>query len=458
LTDHHSESTAPHDASAVDVAAPSDPGTRGAESGSDAHTRRRFWFVTSTHALVDIFPMFFTSLIIVLRGDLSLTERQVTIIFMATPVFSGVLQPFFAWWGDRHDTRLAAPLGLAVGAVCIGSIGFAQSFSQLIALQIIGVIATGAYHPAATSVAGQLGRRTFRQGRGMAVSIFIAAGMLGHTIGPIYATHLNALFGMKALAIGVVPTLIAAWFLHRLMRAVPHRNEDHHAIRESMSPEQRRAHWWVVALLTAQNCIKYCVNVGMFILFPYWARTIIPGNEDSASILNGNLSAAMTLGMGTSVMVVGHFLKNGHEKRVFVLTALIGAFVLASTGFVGDWARLEADGAWWGMLPTYFMAFVMAASFFSCIPASIGLGQRLQPSHTALVTSLLMGFGWMFGALSRPFASMLLGHVRLEDAGEQLDPHRVHIAFAVFGSLLFVSAVLALLMSSKTLREAADHH
>ncbi|MCB1257998.1 MAG: MFS transporter [Microthrixaceae bacterium] len=410
-----------------------------------------------SHALIDIFPMFFTSLIIVLRDDLALSEWQVGMIFIASPISGGLLQPVFAWWGDRYDTRLAAPLGLAIGGLCIGMIGFAQHFWQLIALQVIGVVSTGAYHPAATSVAGQLGGRIFSNGRGMAVSVFLACGMLGHTLGPLYATRVNAAFGMKALAWIIPPTLLVAWVLHRTLRSVPHRHEDHHAMRGAMSPAQRRAHWWVVALLTAQNCIKYCVNVGMFILFAYWARTIIPGDEDQAAILNGNLSSAMTLGMGVSVLVVGKLLKNGQEKRVFVGTALVGALVLASTGFVGDWARGLAGGAWWGMAPSYFMAFVMAASFFSCIPASIGLGQRLQPSHTALVSSLLMGFGWMFGAVSRPLAELFLGHVRLEDAGELLAPERVHMAFAFFGSLLFVAALLALAMPNRTLREAAHH-
>lgn len=419
--------------------------------------KARYWYVAATHAIVDIFPMFFTSLIIVLRRDLSLTEAQVGMIFMATPIFSGALQPFFAWWGDRYDTRLAGPLGLAVGALCIGSIGFAQNFGQLIALQIVGVIATGAYHPAATSVAGQMGGRIFSNGRGMAISIFLAAGMLGHSLGPIYATRINDAFGTKWLIVVVPLALVGAVILHRVMRRVPHRHEDHHAIRDSFTSEQRRERWVVVGLLTAQNCIKYCVNVGMFILFAYWARTIIPEDPDKASNLNGNLSAAMTLGMGVSVLVVGKLLRNGGEKRVFVGTALIGGVVLASTGLVGDWARNLADGAWWGMVPSYVLAFVMAASFFSCIPASIGLGQRLQPSHTALVTSLLMGFGWMFGALSRPFASALLGHVELEDAGAMLEPGRVHIAFAAFGSLLVFAAILAAVMPAKTLNEAAAH-
>ncbi len=49
-------------------------------------------------------------------------------------------------------------MGLAIGALCIGSIGLAQNFWQLIALQIVGVIGAGMYHPISTALAGREGR------------------------------------------------------------------------------------------------------------------------------------------------------------------------------------------------------------------------------------------------------------------------------------------------------------
>jgi len=116
-------------------------------------TRFDFCVISSSHGLVDVFPMFITSLMIVLQDRLAMTGWQETVVWVATPVFSGAFQPLFAWLGDRYDTRLAGPLGLAIAAVCIGSIGFAQSFWQLLALQAVGVIGVGMYHPAAAEVA-----------------------------------------------------------------------------------------------------------------------------------------------------------------------------------------------------------------------------------------------------------------------------------------------------------------
>ena len=84
----------------------------------------------------------------------------------------------------------------------------------------------------------------------------------------------------------------------------------------------------------------------------------------------------------------------------------------------------------------------------------MGLGERLLPSHTGLVTSLLMGVGWMVGALSRPFSSVLLGGIKLDEAATLTSAtlNRAYIGFAI---LLVVAGVIALLMPGRTLRAAA---
>ena len=60
------------------------------------------------------------------------------------------------WWvaSSMFGTNVSA--NHLVGMLGVGfSIGFAQSFGQLLALQIVGVIGVGMYHPAAASVAGE---------------------------------------------------------------------------------------------------------------------------------------------------------------------------------------------------------------------------------------------------------------------------------------------------------------
>ncbi len=420
------------------------------------HDRYDYWIVVGSHALVDIFPMFITSLMIVLQDRLALTRGQETMVWIATPVFAGLFQPLFAWLGDRYDTRVAGPVGLAVGAVCIGSIGFAESFWQLITLQIVGVIGVGIFHPAAAAVAGQTGTRTLRHGRAFALSLFVAAGMVGHTLGPLLATRVNDLFGMAHLAWIVGPTLVICVLLHRATRHTSHRPDNHHEMRASLSGDQARARWYAAALLSGQNAVRFTVNTAMFILFSYWAASRIPGDPDAAAILNGNLNASLTIGMGVGVLLAGRFLRPGAEKAAFAATAFGGAVFVATINVAGEWGQaLFGDGAA-AMGLVYLAVMLSAVGFFSTVPLSVGLGQRLLPSQAGLVTAMLMGVAWVIGALARPISSAFLGGIRLDEAATLTDA-AFNRAFGGFAILLIVAGVLALMMPARTLREAAEH-
>lgn len=414
---------------------------------------RRFDYsiLAVTHALVDVFPMVITSLMIVLTDRLQLTSGQETVVWVATPVFSGLFQPFFAWLGDRYDTRLAGPAGLAIAAVCISSIGFAQSFQQLVALQVVGVIGVGIYHPAAAAVAGQMGSRG--GGRAFAVSVFIAAGMVGHTLGPLIATRVNAWFGMTYLVWLIPPSLVLAVVLYTVIRHAPHRPDNHHELHAALTPAQARARWWAAALLTVQNSLRFTVNIGMYILLNYWAYSRIPHDPAAAANLAGNLTAATTIGMGAGALLAGRFVRPGAERSAFAALAFAGALCVAGVNLAGQWGAATFDGGL-AMVPVYAMAMLGAVGFFGPVPTSIGLGQRLLPGHAGLVTSLLMGLGWMFGAVSRPISSVLLGGSSLEGA-HALTGADFNRAFAGFALLLALAGVLALVMPRRAIREAA---
>ncbi len=419
--------------------------------------RRSYWVLNASHTVIDVFPIFLTSLMIVFEGHLNLVEWQVTVLYMSTPIFSGLFQPFFAWWADRHDTRICGWLGLVMGGVCISSIGLAQNFWQLFALQAIGVIGTGMYHPIGAALAGQLGHRTMKGGRAMAVSVFIAAGMLGQTVGPLICTRINAAFGLGHLVWLIAPALLMAWILHRTTSHVPHRHDNHREINASVSPHERRIRVLAVGLLTVSNAFRFTCNIGLFVLFNHWAKAHLPAqaDQDAATNLNGNFTSAMTLGMCLSVLVAGRFIRPGREKGAFILLSIIGAGCVASFGFVGEvcWAWRESMG-WVALIPLYAVASATAIGFFSMIPTSIGLAQRILPGHTGMASALMMGVGWAISSLSKPLASVFLGGVALEDSAE-IPTLQLQMAFVGFAACILIAAVLVAMLPGRLIRDVA---
>ncbi|HBS28337.1 MAG TPA: hypothetical protein DEB06_02550 [Phycisphaerales bacterium] len=424
------------------------PGEAERAGGRRATLAQRFWTLQASHLVIDIYPIFFTSLMLVLTERLALTEGQIVLLYATGPVFSGLPQVFFAWATDRLDSRICGWLGLLVGSVSISSIGLAQNFWQLWALQIVGMTCTGMYHPIGAALSGQLGGRLKGAGgRGWGVSIFYTAGMVGGFLGAIGSTRINTQAGMRGLLWLVAPGLLLSALLWAAVRHIGHRHDNHREMHSSIPPEEARERWRTVALLFVGNVARFTVNTGLPVLFAVWAKSRLPEDVVRATNLNGNMLAALTVGMGVGGLLAGRLTPQGREKGVMVVLSLLGAATVALCGFVGSWLGP------WGII---VMSGFTALGFAAVIPTTISLAQRLLPGRTGLASGLMLGTSWGLSAAAPVMASWFLGS-DLKSA-YRLSPGRIDAAFIGFAVLLLAAAALAALMPSGLLRRIADHH
>lgn len=432
--------TPPHPADAARHQHPPAPGTVDIPADVQRLARKRFAFLASTHTLIDVYPIFFVSLIVLLTDRLRLTDWQVAAVFAVTPIFSGSLQPFFAWFTDRFDTRVCAPLGMFLGATCITAIGFAQNFWQLVALQIVGVIGTGMWHPVSAALGGQIGGRAFPRGRGVGLAIFFAAGMLGQATGSRIAPKISTAFGMEHLAWLMIPGVAAAIALWIVLARVPHRHDNHAHLHASISREESRARWRAVLTICVANCLLYTVNIGVFAMLSVWAKSKMSATGEAAN-LHGTLVSFATLGMGIAGLSATRLVRMGREKWPVVGICVLGAACVGLFGVVGDFGLSLAGDSFWRFWPAYGWAILTAVGYFATMPVSMSLGQRLLPGRTGLVSSLLMGVGWAFSSTAPFLAPLFLGGVSLKQA-HTLPGWRVDLGFAGFSLLALAAAAL----------------
>ncbi len=406
-----------------------------------AAAKRQFWTVVGSHVVVDIYPIFFASLQIALASHLKLTPTQIAIIYATNQILSGLPQSLAAWLSDRHDTRIAGPLGLMMSCTCSCLIGFAPNFWVLWLLLSVAMVGNGIYHPIAGAQAGQLGGKVLSHGRALAVSLFFAAGMVGSVIGPIASTRLNAAYGLTALVWLIPLGLVTAYILHRVTAHVSHRDARHAAVVASIPADEARVRWKAVWLLYAGNALRFIVNTAMYVLFNIWAERRIPDDPAAATNLSGNIIVAMTVGMGVGAIVAGRVVKPGTEKRAILVLSVFGAVFTALTGYAGHH---------WGLWPMYICAALTSLGFSSILPITIGLAQRLLPHRTGLASSLMMGGSWAIAAVAAPLVGLLLG---FPEPMSNVSEDRLDLAFVAFGAMLLVAGGLALLMPSGIVRK-----
>jgi len=422
--------------------------------------------MVGSHWLMDVFPFVVVSLLPVLRTRLDLTDGQLALLLSTGSVTSGASQPIAAWLSDRFDTRIFGWLGLLVAGICVGLIGYATSFWQLVLLQVIAPIGVGAYHPIAAAGVGRLsGRR-----RSLGLSIFFLAGMLGgvtgNTMAPAYVTVMSERgagepelgVGLRAL-VWLIPFAMAGalavwWAIHR----VPHRAHDGHERHMTLSEDVRRRRWTAVGVLYAGNVLRFMVNMALVQLIVLWAerraetRAALDATAAEIGLLgsniNGPLQGAMQIGMGGAGLAAGIVLRARHEKGALVGVPIAGAlavvaFPLAST--------LDPGGAVDpGILLAFALAITAGAGYGGMIPVTMSLAQRLLPHRTSLASGLMLGGAWCFGAFGPPLASALTNGVGAW-GGVGLD-----WAFVSIGGLLLASGGVALLLHADTIRGAVD--
>jgi len=453
-TDAASVSAPPEDPSAVaeEQAAPGvAPDRRPA--------RRAYALLVASHTITDVYPQFIFSLAVALKGSLALGESQLKWLFAITPICSGLSQPLFAWLGDRWNTRAFGPLGLGVGAVCMSMIGFAENFWQLIALQIVGMIGIGVYHPIGSALAGTLGASALakpngrRSARSLGISIFFTAGMIGGFAGPLVANGFNlradgvlGVAGMRWLGVMMVPGLLLAGAIWLATRHVQHRAPSPRAeagpLEDALvSESERRRRRTGVTLLTICNALRFTTNIALFYLFARLAEVRIPDAPDLASALHGHALSASQLGMGVTGLLAGWFVTAGRERGPMLLSSLLATPAILLMPWLEGWGLLAA-------------AFVAAVGYFGVIPISIALAQRLLPHATGAAGSLMMGIGWAISALGPVYARAIEQWVGQATGDEAL---ALRAAFFGVAGLILLSGLLSLLLSPSLLRETAHN-
>lgn len=425
-----------------------DPVVVHAHGRCDPHERSRlgYWCVNASHTIVDLYPTFVLALSVQLQHDLNLTQGQVQAIFSLNPIISGLSQPVLAWLSDRLNSSLLAPIGLAVGAVCLSSIGHADSFLQLIALQVMGMAGTGVYHPISAALAGRTGKDIFkgsarRSSRAFALSIFFAFGMLGGFMGPISATRINETLGIDRLWLMAIPGVVAACLLWWGTRGVAHRDGSakldkaaeraERAARFSGSTWTETQRWRAVLVLFASNSLLFITNIGLYYLYKRWCELRVEGSPAFVSARVGDLIASSQLGMAVGGLALGYFIRPGRERTALFFASFLSIPVILLM------PHLEFRG----MLGA---AFLSSLGYFSVIPAFIALGQRMLPHATGMVGSLLMGCGWAVSSCAPRFG------------GAMIDAWGLELAFAGFAVSMGLSWVVSLAIPRALIREAAS--
>lgn len=329
------------------------------------------------HLTVDSYVGILPVLYPLLIGRFHLSLATVGLVSLAYGGTAAVSQPLFGVIADRHGTRFT---GAALGwtAVTFALVGFVPSFPLLLLLACASGLGSGAFHPlGALDVRALLPVR----GRSSGMSVYVTAGTVGVALGPLIGIVVFGLFGMAGTGLLVVPGLLAGGYLLWRMRSLAARPS---AGRGRATPTPNRIPLLALAVVIGVMMSRsWTVNV--FQAFtPTWYRQLGYGPG-----FYGPLATTLVLASAVGTIGCGG-LADRYGRRVVILGTLVLSLpaIVLFTVLPGPLAFLSA--------------ILIGFSAASTAPLLLLMAQQLMVDRAGLASGLVMGLGFVMGAVGIP--------------------------------------------------------
>jgi MFS transporter, FSR family, fosmidomycin resistance protein len=339
------------------------------------------------HLTVDSYVGVIPVLYPLLIGRFRLSFATVGLVSLAYGGMAAISQPLFGLLADRFGTRLTG-LALCWTALTFSLVGFVNSFPLLLGLAFASGLGSGAFHPlGALDVRALLPARS----RSSGMSIYVTAGTVGVALGPLIGILVFGLFGVHGTGVLFIPGLATGGYLLWRMRgqAKPAAGRVR-AVSSSGAPVFALA--VVIGVMMSRS---WTVNV--FQAFtPTWYRELGYGPSFYGPLATTLVlaSAVGTVGCGT--------LADRYGRRTVILATLVLSIpaILLFTMYPGPWAFASA----------ILIGFLAA----STAPLMLLMAQQLMSSRAGLASGLVMGLGFVTGAIGVPINGAIADAVGLQ--------------------------------------------
>ena len=342
------------------------------------------------HLTVDSYVGVIPVLYPLLIGRFHLTLATVGLVSLAYGGFAAISQPLFGVIADRYGTRFTG-VALAWTALTFALIGFVSSFPMLLVLACASGLGSGAFHPfGALDVRALL--PAWRRSFGM--SIYVTAGTVGVALGPLIGIGVLALVGgLHGTGLLVIPGVAAGAYLLRRMRAGAERAA---AAAKAAIASPRAVPLFALSMVIGVMMSR-AWTVNAFQSFtPTWYRQLGYGPE-----FYGPLATTLVLASAVGTVGCGS-LADRYGRRTVILVTLVLSVpaILLYTMFPGPWAFGSA-----------ILIGVLAAS---TAPLMLLMAQQLMASRAGLASGLVMGLGFVTGAIGIPINGAIADSIGLQ--------------------------------------------
>ncbi len=331
-------------------------------------------WLTLGHGMADSYSGFINPILPFIVANIGSTLAMATCAMSASQLFSSMMQPVFGFIADKWRKRFFIFWGIIMASVFLSLSGLVHNIWQLALCLILGGVGVGFYHPQATGFVVRYSGKNLAKN----MSIFIAAGTIGYSIGPIISSTITQFFGITKMPFAATWGIIFALLGFLCVPKI----SNHPAPQNTTS--FKTALWDIfknktVRILIMVSALKSLVTSSFSVLLPFYWK------ELGYSAFQIGIAVFLFLTVGA----LGTYLSSKYEKLIgyknVFYTSLIAPFILTVI-FV---SLLK-------LAPVLSFILFILTGFVTMLSVSINMvmAQKTMPRYKSMISGFIGGFSW----------------------------------------------------------------
>ncbi|MBM4078776.1 MAG: MFS transporter, partial [Planctomycetes bacterium] len=314
----------------------------------------QFALLTLAHLADDFYAGFLSPLLPLLKERLNLSLVMVGALPPIFALSASGSQPLMGYLGERVGSRRLVILGVAFAALFMSCIGLAKGFASLVLIILIGGAGVSFFHPHGAAMTGKMSG----EHRGLVMSIFLMAGAIGISVGPLFIVALVSHLTLERSYVAAVPGLAIAVVLWLFLRDAP---GDGQRREKPVFRKLFTAEMFPVFVLFLITVLRSTVVIAFTNFIPLMLQ------ERGEPLEAGARAIFMLLFFGSLGGMWGGFLSDRFSRAKIIFLSS----VLACPFFV---AFLTTQG-----ITAYVLLAVAGAVVQASTPVGLVMGQEMRP-------------------------------------------------------------------------------
>ena len=333
------------------------------------------------HLFVDFAAGSIPALIPFLTVKFDLSYAQAGLVMLCVTVSSSLVQPLFGLLSDRRGALWLIPSGLALAGGGAGLAAVSPSYALVLVLVFASGLGIAAFHPEGAKFA------TYASGlrRASGMAYFNIGGNTGYALGALVTTPLVVLLGLEGGLVAVVPVLLAAVVLWRLLPVLRTLRPPSAASSRTPAEDSRGA----MVILGVVIVLRSVAWFSLLTFVPLW----LVSRGSSAAEGNHMLSLMLVAG-AAGTLLLGPVADRVGLRRTLLVTQVLLPPLILSFVYVG------------GLLGAVALMLV-GVCVVGTFSVTMVLSQLYLPRHVGMASGLAIGLAMGLGGV----AAVALGAV-----------------------------------------------